>query len=103
MIMAILSMLFATRMVPSSLSGFESRCRAVAGRLPFFCCSSSRSFGEREKYATSEPEIKAEAIIRIIRKMISVISAKSTPVTVVSEKKPACEHDNSVSKIRELY
>jgi hypothetical protein len=32
--------------------------------------------------------------------MISVISVKSTPVTAVSEKKPACEHDNSVSNIK---
>lgn len=102
MIMAILMMLFVTRMLLSSRSGFESRLSTVEAFLLLLCSSSSRLLGVREKYATSEPEINAEAIISRISIIIWVASAIMVPVTATSGKIPPREPDNIVSKIRIL-
>jgi len=97
--MAMLMVLLATRMVLSSLSGFESSLSAVEEFLAFACCSFSMSVGVREKYATSDPEIKAEAIISMTRMIISVTRETIVPVITATVKTPAREPDSIVSKI----
>jgi nicotinamidase-related amidase len=55
--------------------------------------------GVREKYATSEPEMNADAIIRRIRKIISVPRARGDPVAAARAIIPVNEPAGSVSKI----
>jgi len=96
---AMLMTLLVTRMVLSSLSGFARSFMAADCLLPLRCWSSSMSPGVREKYATSEPEMKADAIIRRIRTIISVPRATGDPVTAARAIIPVNEPAGSVSKI----
>ena len=68
--------LFVMRIVPRSLSGFDSISRASTDRFPLLFSRSFLSFGEREKYATSDPDTSAEQkISRITKRIPKIIPA----------------------------
>jgi len=100
MMMAMLMELLATTNVLSRRSGLDRSLITVAEcfALPF--CSFSRSPGVSEKYATSDPEIEAEAIIRKPRMINSVTRVAEVPVIAASAKNPEREPDISVSNIQ---
>jgi hypothetical protein len=57
------------------------------------------SLGFSEKYATSEPEIKAEDIMSNIRMIISIGRVTGDPENAVGTTIPVRESDRSVSKV----
>ena len=55
------------RIVANNFWGFFNNCEIISNEELFFCSSASKSVGEREKRATSAPEIKAEQPKRKIK------------------------------------
>lgn len=60
MTIAIFMKLFVISIVARRRSGDLSTCNKSLDLLVFFAAMADRSDGEREKYATSDPEAKAE-------------------------------------------
>ena len=74
--------LFTTNIVPSRCSGFANNFMIFFEEGVFFDFKFLRSEGEREKKATSDPEIKAEQSKRTSNNIIHTIITGSGACTV---------------------
>ena len=75
--MAIFTKLLATKMVANNFLGFSNNLEIRVPLLKSLFCISSTSFCDKEKRATSEPEIKAEQTSNIIIAKIPKRNSKS--------------------------
>ncbi len=69
--------LLITNIVPSKCSGFANKFRVFFEEAVFFDFKFLRSVGEREKKATSDPEINAEQSKRISNNITHIIITES--------------------------
>lgn len=74
--------LFTTKIVPSRYSGFANKLIILFEEGVFFDFKFLRSEGEREKKATSDPEIKAEHSKRTSNNIIHIMITRSGACTV---------------------
>jgi hypothetical protein len=84
--MAMFIVLLATSTVLNSFSGLLYSFRAICDCLLLFVLNFSMSSGRNEKYATSEPDIRAEPISRIMRIISPVIILKSGALKAMPER-----------------
>ena len=75
--MAIFTKLLATKIVDNSFLGFSNNLEIRVPLLKSLFCISSPSFCDKEKRATSEPEIKAEQASNITIAIIRKRNSKS--------------------------
>jgi hypothetical protein len=95
--MAILTVLFATSIVLKSFSGLLYSFRALFDFLLLYVLNFSISSGLNEKYATSEPDMRADPKRRIISINSPIIILKSGALTAMPERNDIMESGYSGS------